>query len=160
MARGAPKGTRYGGRNKGTPNKKTTEALERNRIARQAQEEVNKAAISKVKLAKDVLEDYVDAFHAMAARHQNKIAQAVGAGREPDAKDIAAFKEWGGLVVSTAAKLADFQSPKFKAIAITAPPPGPVPVTPAKDSEGKVIEMAKDPVALSRLYQQMIKKPA
>lgn len=159
VGKGAPPGTRYGGRNKGTPNKKTTEALERNRIARQAQQEVNKAAQNQVKLGKDVLEDYVGAFHNLAARFQNKIAIDISAGREPSPKDVAAFEKWGGLTVSTAAKLADFQSPKFKAIAIAAPPPS-QPAPPTKDASGKVIEMTKDPVALARIYQQMIKKPA
>ncbi len=159
MAGRAQKGERFGGRVKGTPNKTTTERIERERIARQAQQEVDKANLAKVKLGKDILEDYVGAFHNIAAVYQNRIATAYASGQEPKVSDIAAFKEWGGMVVSTAKNLADFQSPKFKAIAVIAPPPN-QPPPPSTDAKGNVIEMTKDPIALARIYQQMIKKPA
>lgn len=150
------KGMRYGGRQKGTPNKKTTERVEAERIARQAQAEVDKAAIAKVKLAKDVLEDYVGAFHNMAAYYQNRVAAAFAAGREPTAADIAAFEKWGTLTAQTAKNLAEFQSPKFKAIAIAAPPPSPN--VPTADP-AKVVDIT-DPVKLARVYQQLVKQPA
>lgn len=160
MAGRAQKGERFGGRVKGTPNKATTERLERARIAKQAQQEVDKANLAKQKLGKDILEDYVGAFHNMAVVYQNRIATAYAAGQEPKASDIAAFKEWGGMVVSTAKNLADFQSPKFKAIAIQAPPPSHPAPPPMIGKDGNVIDMPKDAVTLSRLYAQTIKKPA
>lgn len=160
MPRGAPKGTRYGGREKGAVNKRTKERLEALRIAEQAQHEVNKAQVAKVKLAKDVLEDYVGAFHNIAAFYQNEIAKAYLAGLPPKSTDLAAFKQWGGMVVDAADRLADYQSPKFKAIMIQAPPPSQPAPPLAIGKDGNVIDLPKDPVTLSRLYQQMIRKPA
>lgn len=158
--KGAAPGERRGGRSKGTPNKTTLQRLEAERIAKQAQDEVNKANLAKVKLGKDILEDYVGAFHNVAAVFQNRIATDYAAGLEPKASDLAAFKQWGGMVVDTADRLAAFQSPKFKAIAIVAPPPS-HPAPPLMiGKDGNVIDIPKDAVTLSRLYQQMIKKPA
>jgi hypothetical protein len=151
------KGMRYGGRQKGTPNRKTTEEIEKNRIAKQAQEEVNKAAIAKVKLGKDVLEDYVTAFHNLAAYYQNRIVKALSEAKPPDPKDLAEFEKWGGLVTQTAKSLADFQSPKFKAIAVMAPPPNPTATQQASGKGAKVIEL-NDPTALAKVYAQMVKK--
>lgn len=152
----AQKGERFGGRVKGTPNKRTTERLEKERIAKQAQQEVDKANLSKIKLGKEVLEDYMGAFHNIAAYYQNRIAASYAAGRDPDKADMAAFEKWGTLTATTARQLADFQSPKFKAIAIVAPPPNNNPGPPIPDNPKTI----KDATQLQRIYQTMIKKPA
>lgn len=135
-------------------NKRTREALEKERIAQQAQDEVNKAARKNVKLAKDRLEDYVDAFHAIAAVYQNRIAAALQAGREPDPKDMAAFAKWGGHVVDAANKLADYQSPKFKSIQTMTPPP--TPAAPAVDPDN--VTKIDDPIAAARVYARLVKR--
>jgi hypothetical protein len=155
------KGYKTGGKQKGTMNKATRERLESERIARQAQEEVNKAADRKIKLGKDVLEDYMGAFHNVAAAYQNRIAVLLEKQRAtsltPDERtelraSLAEFKEWGSLTAETARKLADFQSPKFKAIAVMAPPPSlPKPVA------GKNVIPLNDPVAAMRVYQNMLR---
>ena len=149
------KGMRFGGRQKGTPNRKTVAALRAQRIAEQAQAEVDKAKAAKVKLGKDVLEDYMGAFHNLSVFYQRRIAEQLAKNLEPDPKDIAAFEKWGGLTATTAKNLAEFQSPKFKAIAVLAPPPSPVP--PANGAPGKVIDLT-DAVALSRNYQNLMKR--
>ena len=59
-------------------------------------------------------------------------------------------------VVMTAAKLADFQSPKFKAIAVIAPPPNPDALNKAR-LDGKVIDL-NDAQALGKLYATIVKK--
>lgn len=145
------KGMRFGGRTKGTPNRRTVERLEAERIARQAQDEVNKAHIAKVKLAKDVLEDYMSAFHNVAAYYQNRIARAYAAGGEPSKADMSEFEKWGTLTAQTAKNLAEFQSPKFKAIAITAPPPSDVSVA---NDDARVDR--KDPIAMANFYKKAI----
>lgn len=152
----AQKGERFGGRVKGTPNKRTTERLERERIAKQAQQEVDKANLSKIKLGKDVLEDYMSAFHNIAVFYQNKLALSYASGKEPDPKDLAAFEKWGMLTAQTAKNLAEFQSPKFKAIAITAPPANQNPGPPIPQDP----KLVQDATQLQRIYQQTIKKPA
>ena len=89
-------------------------------------------------------------FAGMAAYYQPVPENvAVPPGRKPDESKFLRYAE---LTVTTAKALADFQSPKFKAIQVMAPPANPLP--PAKD--GKVIAI-DDPVAMARVYQNMIK---
>lgn len=156
------RGYKTGGKQKGTLNKATRERLEQEHIARQAQDEVNKAAERKIKLGKDVLQDYMAAFHNVAASYQNRIAvllqaQQARALTPPEAAELrtamAEFKEWGTLTAETARKLADFQSPKFKAIAVMAPPPNLPPPIPT----GKNVIPLNDPVAAQRVYQNMLR---
>ena len=103
-----------------------------------------------------MLEDYMAAFHNIAAYYQNKLAQDYGAGKEPDPKALAAFEKWGTLTAQTAKQLAEFQSPKFKAIAIVAPPANNNPGPPIPED----VRTITDPSRLQRIYQQTIKKPA
>lgn len=149
---GPPKGhPRYGGKQKGTLNKATTERLERERIAKQAQQEVDKARRENMVLGKDMLERFMMTFAGMAAHHQPVPAgQVAQPGRKPDE---AKFLTYAKLTVETARDLAQFQSPKFKAIQIVAPPPNPV--VPLAD--GNVVQI-DDPVAMARVYQRMIKQ--
>lgn len=149
MASKGQKGVRDGGRSAGTPNKATTERVEQARVA------VEQAKGRGVKLGKEMLEDYMMAFHAVAAVFQNKIATSLQQSQPPAAADLAGFQEWGGLVVSTAKSLADFQSPRFRAIMVQAAPGENAPrdVTP-----GSNVVQLKDPVAMSRAYQQLVKR--
>jgi hypothetical protein len=151
-----PKGTRFGGRAKGTMNKATRERLEAERIAEQARKEVDDAYNRNKKLGKDMLEQYMMAFHGIAAIHQNNIAQAVSAGQEIAPADLAGFKEWGKLVVDTADKLADYQSPRFKAIAVVAPPPS-ANGTELKRGDDNIYRL-DDPVMISKVYANLIRK--
>jgi len=158
MPRGSnvTKGMRIGGRQKGTLNKRTQEALEAARIERQAQEAANAVAHKTKKLAKDVLEDYVQAFAGMAAVYQNRIALAFQKNETPSRADLDGFEKWGGMTAKFAGDLAAFQSPKFKAIAVMTPPPELNPAKP-KPGDDNVVTI-DDPVAMSRVYARMVKQ--
>lgn len=147
MGRGAAPGERRGGKAKGTPNKAT--------VARavQAEADVIKHQVSGKKLAKDMLDDYMLAFHAVAASYQRSLADAFQAGVKPAQADLDAFMKWGELVVDTAAQLAKYQSPTFKAIQVNAPMPLP------KDAGGKIIEgtvIKLDEISISKVYRQLV----
>lgn len=138
------KGRKLGGRTKNTPNKATVERAEIARL--QNEESVRKG----IKLGKQMLEDYMMAFHNQAVVFQPLPAGVSIPGRTPDP---AQFMAWGRLVVETAYKLADFQSPKFRAIQVVAP---------ADDRqqgriiEGKAVDVT-DAVAAGRTYLRLVK---
>src|SRR5512147_1620061 len=118
MPRGSniKKGMRPGGRSKGTPNKLTVQKTEEARIA------VERARGSGVKLGKEVLEEFMMLFAGMAAAYQPlPPGMAAPSGRMPDENR---FLVYAKLTVGTAKALADFQSPKFKAIMVAAAPGG------------------------------------
>lgn len=71
---------------------------------------------------------------------------------ENQAGDWATFKAWLEFYVDAPGKLAEFQSPKFKAIAV-APPNS---VLPAAPHEQRVISM-DDPIALQQVYERRLK---
>jgi hypothetical protein len=151
--KGSAPGERRGGRHKGVPNRKNQEALERARIADQVKEaEVAERQVARIgprKLAKDVLEDFMHLFAGMAAVTQPLPQGApVPPGRQPDER---AFEKWARLAVDTAAKLADFQSPRFRAV-MTSPAPA---ATERPQTEAKVISI-DDPDALARVYERRI----
>jgi len=158
MPRGSnvTKGMRIGGRQKGTLNKRTQERIEQDRIHQQAQEAANAVAHKTKKLAKDVLEDYVQAFAGMAAVHQNRIALAFQQQTEPSKADIEGFEKWGGMTAKYAGDLAAFQSPKFKAIQVMTPPPSLDPPKPRPGDDNVVT--IDDPVAMARVYARMVKQ--
>lgn len=149
------KGHKTGGRQRGSANKATKERLEQERVALQAQREVDKARAANTVLGKDMLERFMITFAGMAAHHQpipeGQVAQP---GRKPDESK---FLTYAKLTVETARDLAQFQSPKFKAIQVIAPPANIPPPTPATGPGGNVITL-DDPVALTRVYQQLIKQ--
>lgn len=148
------KGQRFGGRSKGTPNKRTTEMVERARIEAEnaARGHARGRAEGLKKLGKEVLEDFMHLFAGMAATYQPLPPGVVAAspGREPNEDK---FLIYAKLTVDTARSVADFQSPKFKAIMVTAAPPE----NPPKHVDGNVIPI-DDPVALARIYQRRIKQ--
>ncbi len=147
------KGMRPGGRSKGTPNRSTTERLERERIAQQAQHEVDRNRQANTKLGKDVLEEFMRLFAGMAAAYQPlPEGMAPPPGRTPNETK---FLIYARLTVETARDLAAFQSPKFKAIQVMAPPPTPLPAPAPADGNVVTID---DPVAMARVYQRMIKQ--
>lgn len=158
MPRGSKPGERRGGRAKGVPNKKTREQRELQRIAaEQARDEVRKSHKPGKKLGKDLIEDYMMAFHGMAAMHQNNIASALQGGGSPAKADLDGFKEWGSMVVDAARRLAPFQSPTFKAIAVVAPPPG-TNVTPNGElPPGTEVHHIRDPQVIARVYAEIVR---
>lgn len=142
--RGAAPGERRGGRAKGTPNKATTER------ALIAEAEVIKHEVNGKKLAKDVLEDFMFLFAGMAAAYQPlPPGSPVPLGREPNEGK---FEKWATLAVKTAADLAKFQSPTFKAVAVSMAQP--LPKSGGKTIEGKVIKL--DQISISKVYRQIV----
>jgi hypothetical protein len=117
----AQKGQRFGGRAKGVPNKKT---IERAQMAERALTQVPGR-----KMAKEVLDEFMIVFAGMAAAYQ---PLPPGSQQTKPGADANLFEKWARLAVETAAKLAPYQSPTFRAI-VVAPPPA----EKDKDSEVK-----------------------
>jgi hypothetical protein len=84
-----------GGRTKGARNKKTL-----SRIA-EAEDVVATARAKGRKLAREVLEDYMELFSALAMTSKDNEAE---------------FEKYARLTVETATALASYQSPKLKAV--------------------------------------------
>lgn len=156
MARGSnvKKGMRPGGRKKGTPNRATVERVEQARIA------VEQARGRNVKLGKDVLEEFMMLFADIARHHMPRVPglPMPEHGKPNEEK----FLTYAKLAAATAKDLADYQSPKFKAIAIATAPGTP---GAGAESEAGVLDSAKiinmrDAVSMTRVYQRLIKKPA
>lgn len=120
------------GRKKGSPNKRTLERLEQERIDRVIEEEVAKKLGDSEKarelvtavrsanrrLAKDILSEITGVFYGLAAMTQPvPVGQPIPLGRTPSEKQ---FEKWAKLAVDSAAKLAPYESPTFKAVAIIA----------------------------------------
>lgn len=144
---GPKKGQRFGGRKAGVPNKSTIERTLR------AEHEMLRARETGKKLAKDVLDEFMMLFAGMAAHHQPiPEGQPIPAGRQPNEDK---FEKWARLAVETAADLAKYQSPTYRAIAVTLPPALPA-VPEQKTIEGKVVDLPIDAMSGSRLYQRMV----
>lgn len=126
--KGSPKGVRQGGKQKGQPNKATIEqALEAERVIVQAKKEGRK-------LGKEMLWDIAELMLGMAAVYQPTHPQILPGqpGYNPHQNEDK-FRFYITTGAEVARDLADFQSPKFKAIAIVPPPdqmPGDIPRLP------------------------------
>ena len=103
-----------GGRPPG-PSKAT---IERTLIAERI---TGEASMAGKKLAKEVLDDFMNLFAGMAAVYQPLAPGHIA--RPGTAPDEAKFEKYARLTVETARALAPFQSPTFRAIVIAPPPP-------------------------------------
>lgn len=148
--RGSAKGERRGGRQVGTPNKAT---IQRNLIAARQAAEALKPGSGK-KLAKEVLEEFMLTFAGMAATYQ---PMPPGRTDVPDgrAPDPVLFRAYAELAVLAAAKLAPFQSPTFRAIAVTVAQEQ-VPIGPRIINNDPNVISIDDPLALQRVYRLRI----
>src|SRR5580658_6757487 len=106
------------GRRKNVPNRRTVEALEQARIDAENAMAPPEPGKPRKKLAKEVLEEFMMLFAGMAATHQPLPAGVELEGRSPDE---AKFLKYAELTVSTAKALAEYQSPKFRAIMVASP---------------------------------------
>lgn len=106
------KGRKTGGRVKGVLNKASREReLLAQRILAEQQAKPGK------KLAREVLDDFMQLFTGLAAMHQPLPDGVVPMqGQKPD---HAKFMEYAKAAVDVAGQLASYQSPKFKAIVMT-----------------------------------------
>src|SRR5262245_14991047 len=107
---GAAPGERRGGRGPGTPNK---DVMEKALIAERAWQDIG---MSKRKLAKDVIEDFMQVFCKVARLYEPK------EGVRPSTKLAAEYERWAKNAVDAAKALAPYQSPTMKAI-VVAPMP-------------------------------------
>ena len=127
-------GKKTGGRQKGSLNKTTLERLERARVIEQVAAEVGGLGTVKAtavalhkameghRLAKDELVEVIPVIKDIVAHYQRKsTAISKKTGLLVVKGDPSDFKEWLRLLVDTCFKLADFQSPKFRAIMVSAP---------------------------------------
>lgn len=119
---------KYGGRTAGTPNKATQERLERERMAEQiaaaAGHAGSGAAVAKAMetnrpLARTELENLLPILKGIVAHFQRVPFQATTTGQPGNKSDWDTFRTWLELFINTCTKLAPYQSPTFRAIAVT-----------------------------------------
>ena len=147
MPRGAKPGERRGGRAIGTVNKATIEK------ALLAEQIVNRASMRGEKLAKEYLNDFLKLFAGMAAYYQPTFPGMTQ--QNPNGSNDE-FERWADKVVYTAKELAKYQSPTFKAIAVTTQPGQPG--DNARTVPGNVIDMS-DQTAVARVYREVMQGP-
>lgn len=114
-------------------------------------EEEAEARRKGVKLGKTVLEEFYTVFAGMAAYYQpDPAGQKKGA-------DEKKFLQYAELACLNAYRAAAFQSPTFKAIAVTAPGGQGGALLPAPASDPKVIDLqAVDPARAADTYRRLI----
>jgi hypothetical protein len=148
------KGKKTGGRERGSLNRRTLEKLAE--VAREAQD----VRTGGKKFAKEVLDELMATAMSFAAREQRRILDEEEA-TDPDGtpRGVASQETYDRFWIAmnaagTFAKaLAPFQHPTFRAIAVV--PPAAEPPAP-KTIEGSVVNL-NDPIAVARIYQQMVR---
>lgn len=146
-------GQKTGGRPKGQPNKKTIQKL--NELSDRASQIVR----SKEKRGIEVLNELMKTAMSFAAMEQRKILEYPpdeDGERRPPQQMLDRFWKAMENAGVFAKELARYQDPTFKAITVIPPPPPPPPGDDAKVIEGKAIR-TDDPVAVARIYQQMVR---
>ena len=126
------RGKKTGGRQAGTPNKKTLERMKREQIAEQIAVAAGQpgagAAIAKAMdanhiWAKDELAEVIPTIKRIV-EHFGKVPLDAIAGKGTATKeDWDALRSWLQIFIDTNHKLAPYQSPTFRAIAVTGPDP-------------------------------------
>lgn len=148
MARGGSNpGERRGGRRPGSRNKAT---VERELQAGVAQVVIDaNPATSPIELAKDVLGKMMKIAEGAAGLFQPKNPES---GRLEGIEDWDRFGQWLDRTIVCAKELAKYQSPQFRAILVTPPPPQELP----RHGDGAKVIDINDPVALERVYKRML----
>lgn len=142
----------------GTPNRATVEAQERSRLAAEIAASIGKPltppapasapAPVQRKLMRERLEELAEICIGAAAHFQ-----PAGAGQRPNPNENwGEFRQWIEIAIKAADKAADYQSPKYRAIAVAAAPPEPKAVS---KGDGNVIPI-NDPVAAARIYRRIV----
>lgn len=136
---------RGAGRPEGSPNKATIAKLV------EAEKRVEQAKQRGEKLAVEVLRDFMKAFADQAAYHQPiPDGVPIPPGRKPDAER---FTHYGKLAVETATSLAQYESPRLRAIMVSSTPPPNQAQPPATLD---LIANENNPGNLYRVWQQKI----
>lgn len=122
--------------------------------AEQARQAIMAAEAVHKPLAREVLDQFMHVFAGMAARVQPTPENAWANQDE--------FIKWAKLACDTAAELAPFQSPKFKATMFMDPrdlrntgAPAALP-PPPNVIDGTVVRLKADPLAGARIYLRML----
>jgi hypothetical protein len=119
---GPKKGQRFGGRQKGTPNKATTE---RQLLAAEVERRRAATSVGRPReMAIEKLSRYGDMAEGAAALHRPTSPQELAAGRPPNPLgNWGEFREWMKLAANIARMQVDFETPKLSAVALALPPP-------------------------------------
>lgn|SRR5262245_1837536 len=112
MPRGSRPGERRGGRKRGTRNKRTVEA---ELLAKRVLDNAPVGAIQNARLGKETLEKFMILFDALA-EHYRTIPQSPHS-------DEAKFTKYATAACECAKALAPYQSPTYRAIVVSPPPP-------------------------------------
>lgn len=115
---GSKPGERRGGREKGVPNKAT---VARERAALEALQQKAKTTVLKT-LAKDKLAGLVDEALDVVAAYKKAACRAFPGQKAYNPKMWAGFMQAIDLARRVADAAADYESPKFRAIAVVVPP--------------------------------------
>jgi hypothetical protein len=128
----------------GRPQGPSRATIERALIAERT---VQSAKATGNKLAKERLEELMEIFIGATAYFQPTVA--IGTQPNPN-QDWGEFEKWGRLAMECAAKLAPYQSPTFRAVMVSAPPPA--------QPEGNLNNVFPigDPVAAARTYRRIV----
>jgi hypothetical protein len=114
-------------------------------IAKEVLPAMGRAAPGK-RLGKEVLEEFMMIARGMAARYQ---PAPPGQPRNPHQNETK-FLTYAEMATKCASDLAQYQSPRFKAIAVEDAVTAAAPGSPAEDDD--ILQFPSDPVAASRLY--------
>lgn len=140
------KGFKSGGRQVGSKNKRTIGAMVR------ASQRVGAIQREGQKRAVEVLNDLMQTSMSFAATYQQRIMAAGPRATRADKEWFFRAMECAGVFAKA---LAPFQDPRFGTIDVPVAPPAPA--EEPKVVEGKVIRL-DDPVAVGKVYQQMMRK--
>ena len=154
MSRGSAPGERRGGRQKGTPNKRTVAKLM----------DAGRAIADTKKMdsvrAKNVLSDLTKTAVGFAAHYQQKMMAFDGtpenAGKLVPQEIVDRFMAGLNTAIRAATALAPYQDPKLSAIKVSMSPFD-VPEVP-KVIDGKATKIdLKDPIELARIYHSLVR---
>lgn len=151
-------GERRGGRQAGVPNKATVEAQERARLAAEIATSMSRPLTQPApagapapvqrKLMRERLEELAEICIGAAA-----FFQPAAQGQRPNPhENWGEFHKWVETAIKAADKAADYQSPKYRAIAVASAAPEPKQVG---KGDGNVIPI-NDPVAAARVYRRIV----
>ena len=137
------------GRPTGTRNKTTIER------ALLAEKIVERAQMTGEKLAKEYLNDFLKLFAGMAEFYQPTFPGMV---QQNQNGNEAKFERWADKAMYAAKELAKYQSPQYRAIAVTTQPGIGMPGDSARPVGGNVIDIS-DQTAVARTYREIMQAP-
>ena len=120
-----------------------------------AEQVVERAQMTGEKLAKEYLNDFLKLFAGMAAYYQPTLP---GMAQQNQNGDEGKFERWADKAMYAAKELAKYQSPQYRAIAVTTQPGIGMPGDGARAVGGNVIDIS-DQTAVARTYREIMQAP-